>query len=187
MPSLDIVTVQTFFFLSHPETPTNTTKTAAYVAVDTIVSVLLALKKTDTAPANASTEIDTVTKLFTTVASGRRMINMGTTSIKPPKNATRNRARLSTKGETSSGGLSFKYSSVLFWISCLVYANDRGRWRFKALRRLSVGRSVESAKRRYPDPSSMNWYSSSPKTRSRSSRPRRACSPVMGVSRVKYS
>uniref|UniRef100_A0A4E9DZU4 Uncharacterized protein n=1 Tax=Gibberella zeae TaxID=5518 RepID=A0A4E9DZU4_GIBZA len=101
----------------YPDTPTNTTKTAAYVAVATIVSVLLALKKTDKAPANANTEILTVTKLFTTVTSGSLITIIGTTNIAPPRNATKNLASLSTSGDTCSGGSLLKYSSVRFRMS----------------------------------------------------------------------
>lgn len=56
--------------IPYPETPMKATKSAAYVAVATIVSVLLALKKTDNAPTKAKTEILTVTKLFTIVTDG---------------------------------------------------------------------------------------------------------------------
>ena len=106
--------------LSYPETPTNTTKTAAYVAVATMVSVLLALKKTDKNPANAKTETLTVTRLFTTVTSGNCITIIGTTNMPPPRNATRNLASRSTNGDTCSGGSLLKYSSVRLRMSYFV-------------------------------------------------------------------
>src|SRR4051812_1129617 len=100
--------------ISHPETPTKTTNTTAYVAVATNLSVLLALKNTDNAPANNKIETDTVTKLLVTATSGRRMMSIGTTNMVPPKNATMNRVSISTNWDTSSGGSPMTNSSVCF-------------------------------------------------------------------------
>ncbi len=61
--------------------PTNTTSTAAYVAVVTSVSALVALIPRDMSAANMVTAKDTVTKLFVLVGVGRLMTSMGTTRL----------------------------------------------------------------------------------------------------------
>jgi len=50
-----------------PLVPTKTTKTAAYVAVATEVSVFDAWNTRESMPANKTTDTETVTKLFTNV------------------------------------------------------------------------------------------------------------------------
>ena len=125
--------------------PTNTTSTAAYVAVATNVSVLLARIATDIIAANSVTARETVIKLLVLSVDGRLIMSIGTTSAAPPVKAMRNRASLSTNGETSCGGSSRRYSSIRVSISSLVYVRRRGRRAFKNLR---IGSGVtESAER----------------------------------------
>ncbi len=116
--------------------PTNTTSTAAYVAVATNVSELLARIPTDIIAANSVTARETVIKLLVLCTEGRLIISIGTTSAAPPVKAMMNRVNLSTNGETFCGGKSCRYSSIRLSISALVYVRRRGR---TALRKLRIG------------------------------------------------
>lgn len=100
--------------------PTNTTSTAAYVAVATNVSELVALIPRDMIDAKMTKATDAVIRLFVLFAVGRLIISMGTTRLDPPMNAKMKRASLSTKGEMLSGGCFCRYSSVRWSISDLV-------------------------------------------------------------------
>ena len=119
--------------------PTNTISTAAYVAVATNVSVLVARIVTDIIAANSVTARETVIKLLVLCIEGRLIISIGTTSAAPPVNAMMNRASLSTNGETFCGGSSRRYSSIRLAISSLVYVRRRGR---RALRKLRIGSGI---------------------------------------------
>lgn len=79
--------------------PTNTTNTAAYVAVETNVSTLDTLMPNDKINAKIITAAAAVTKLF--VSDGPNVITtMGTMRKTPPAIAIANRASLSTNSET---------------------------------------------------------------------------------------
>ena len=116
--------------------PTNTISTAAYVAVTTNVSVLLARIAMDIIAANSVTARETVIKLLVLSIDGRLIISIGTTSAAPPVKTMMNRASLSTNGETFCGGKLARYSSIRLSISSLVYVRRRGR---RALRKLRIG------------------------------------------------
>ena len=116
--------------------PTNTISTAAYVAVATNVSELLALISTDIIEAKSVTASETVIKLLVLCIEGRLIISIGTTSAAPPVKAIMNRANLSTNGKTFSGGSSRRYSSIRLAIFALVYVKRRGR---RALRKSRIG------------------------------------------------
>ncbi|KAG8530267.1 uncharacterized protein KY384_004768 [Bacidia gigantensis] len=87
----------------------HTTNTAAYVAVATRVSELLALMPTDIIEAKSVTAIETVTRLFVFCTDGRLIISIGTTSAAPPVIAMIKGAILSTDGETAYGGAPCKF------------------------------------------------------------------------------
>lgn len=91
--------------------------------------------------------LDTVMRLFDSDTSGSLIMSIGTTSAAPAAKATMKRARLSTNGETSSGGWPCRYSSIRLVISRLVYVRLFGKIRFRMSRRGSVGLIFLSSKR----------------------------------------
>lgn len=125
-------------FYHHPLVPIKITSTAAYVAVAATVSVLFARWIRLVMPANDTTATLVVTRLFVKV-SPVLMITIGTTRLSTPGIAIMNRASLSTKGETCSGGSPLRYSSVRRSCSCFVYANWDGRRALSHLRKGSTG------------------------------------------------
>lgn len=80
----------------------STTTRTNNVAVAPKVSVLLALKIMDVTAENSTTATLTVTRLFVKF-SCNRIINIGTTRLKPPVMVTMNLASLSTNGDISTG------------------------------------------------------------------------------------
>ena len=100
--------------------PTNTTNTAAYVAVATRVSELLVRIPIDNNDANNVTATETVIKLLVRLVDGKLMMSMGTTSEAPPANATRNLVTLSTKAEIVEGGFPARNSSKWDSVSAFV-------------------------------------------------------------------
>jgi hypothetical protein len=84
--------------------PTNTTRTAEYVAVATNVSTLVVFTPKDKAHAKRIMNTDDVIRLFTDEGF-RVMIHIGATSAPTATNATISRTTLSTSGDTSAGGL----------------------------------------------------------------------------------
>lgn len=93
--------------------PTNTTSTAAYVAVETSVSILDTLIPNDKIKENMIIATETVTRLLT--SEGRKvMITIGTIRHAPPAIAIMKRANASTNPETSLGSSPCSYSLNLF-------------------------------------------------------------------------
>jgi len=117
--------------------PTNTTSTAAYVAVATRVSKFDTRTPKDRPRMNRSTAADTVTSPF--VWDGLSdMTTMGTIRKLPPVRATRKRASLSTSAETSLGGFPSLYSLLRSAFSSREKASHDGRHCIKTCRRGSI-------------------------------------------------
>jgi hypothetical protein len=86
------------FPLTAPLVPTNTTSTAAYVAVATIVSLLSVLNMRLKISGNIITAIETVMRLFARDEC-RTITTIGIMRAQPPSVPTINRANESRNGE----------------------------------------------------------------------------------------
>jgi hypothetical protein len=114
--------------------PTNTTRTAAYVAVATNVSALDTRTPKDSINAKRVTAMDTVTKLFVCDCP-RVMTIIGTTRKTPPVKAMMKRTSLSTKIETLMGCFPSIYSCFRSVVrSSRENESREGKYRMKNLR-----------------------------------------------------
>lgn len=117
--------------------PTNTTSTAAYVAVEMSVSIFETLTAKARIKAKSRTNVETVIRLFS--GEGRIvMTSMGTTRNKPPVIATKKRTQWSINVETSFGGFPSMYSLFLWRRSSWDHVNRDGSCFMKASRRGSI-------------------------------------------------
>ena len=92
--------------MTSPPEVTNTTKTAAYVAVDIKVSALVRATKLSTTNPNARTETDTVIRLLTRLWE-KLIKTMGTRINAPPAKVVMAAAKALTENAGAIGGRPF--------------------------------------------------------------------------------